>query len=240
MMSKGALGDYRGAAAKLVTTWTHLSPQARADLLLRAVNDALSTEGVPAILGADLTSLENPGKFEGPIWRMAVDDTTFSKREFKHKQAEINEASSTVFHEGRHAEQRFTAARLYAQEHPDAAADQVAEKVGIKESIAQQATAMRSQKIPADQQQSAQAFRNDDVDNKEEHKAAEKIAPPLTEAANAAAKIFATLSPEDQAIVGARWQECRQRVITILDAYYNLATERDAYAAEKQLGLKTK
>jgi len=240
MMSKGALGDYRAAAAKLVATWTDLSPQARADLLLRAVNDALSTENVPAILGADLTSLENPGKFEGPIWRMALDDTTFSKREFKNKEAEINETSSTVFHEGRHAEQRFTAARLFAQEHREAAADQVAEKVGIKESIAKQAIAMRSQEIPAEQQQAAHAFRNDDVDNKEEHKAAEKIAPPLTDAANAAAKIFASLSPEDQAIAGARWQECRQRVITILDAYYNLATERDAYAAEKQLGLNKK
>ncbi|HWE27913.1 MAG TPA: hypothetical protein VHB97_07915 [Polyangia bacterium] len=240
MMSKGALGDYRAAAAKLVTKWTGLSPQSRADLLLQAVNDALSTETVPPITHADLQKLPNPGKFEAPLWKMAVDVGTFSKRDFKNKVAEINEASSTVFHEGRHAEQRFTAARLFAQEHKEATAEVVSDKVGIRKDIAQHAIALRAEQIPAEQQESARAFRNDDVDNKEAHQAAEKIAPPITEAANAAARIFAALSPEDQSLAGARWQECRQRVITILDSYYNLATERDAYAAEKQLGLKTK
>ena len=33
----------------------------------------------------------------------------------------------------------------------------------------------------------------------------------------------------------ARWQELRQQAIAGLEAYYHLATERDAYAAQKQL-----
>jgi hypothetical protein len=39
----------------------------------------------------------------------------------------------------------------------------------------------------------------------------------------------------DQGIASARWAELRQRAIVALDAYYQLATERDAYAAQKQL-----
>jgi hypothetical protein len=241
MMSSAALGDYRGAAAQLQSKWGDLDGQGRADLLLDAVNRALSTEKVPSILGTELVDLPNPGKFDGPDWMMRVDQDLFTRGVFKtDKKHAINEAASTVFHEGRHAEQRFTAARLFAQENRDAKAGDVAAKVGIQENIADQAIAMRGQAIPAEQQKSAHAFRNDLVNNQEEHRQAEKIAPLITEAANSAGAMFAALSPEDRAIVGARWQEYRQRVMTILDAYYNLATERDSYAAEKQLGLETK
>ncbi len=49
--------------------------------------------------------------------------------------------------------------------------------------------------------------------------------------------MFHQLKPSDQQKVATTWQEYRARAIEILNAYYNLPAERDAYAAEKKLGI---
>jgi hypothetical protein len=234
MMSKAVLGDYKKAAKTLHDQWDNLDARARANALLDAVNNALSSEKVPPILRVDFQNLTNPAEFLASEWAMKMNERLFSKLRSPGID-EVGQVASMVFHEGRHAEQRFSIARLIATKNPSDSLTDVARKAGVNDEIAAQAMKLRSTPLPAQQQQSAEAFQHATRDNPDQHKEIERAAGDITDAANHVAAIFRTMSPGDQAITSARWQDLRQRTIVALEAYYALATERDAYAAQKQL-----
>lgn len=239
MLSKGALGDYKSAADKLTKDWGKLSPHGRAAFVVGAANEALSQEQVPAVKPA-LEGIPNPAHFEHDRWIIAVNQESFEKSgaAFEDKDREIHNLASDVFHEGRHAEQRFTLARQIANQDPKATELTVAHTVKIPQSIAAQAVAMRKQPLEPAQAKAAGSFAKDVVDHPQEHGAAEQAAPLVSDTITKAYRIFNELKPEERAAVAAQWQECRARAIEILDAYYNLATERDAYASEQKLGIE--
>lgn len=241
MMSKGALGDYKSAADKLTKDWGKLSPHGRAEFLVDAANQALSAELVPPV-DSLLKSLPNPAHFEHDNWRIAVNQESFEKRarEFEDENRDIDNLASDVFHEGRHAEQRFTLARQVADQDNRATKTDIADKVGIPENIAGKALALRSKQLDPAQAKAADAFGKDVVDHAPEHASAEKVAPTISERVTELYGIFNALKPEERATVATQWQECRAQAIAVLDAYYNLATERDAYAAEKKLGIENR
>ncbi len=181
MMSKGALGDYRGAADKLTKDWGKLSPLGRAESLVDAANEALSQEKIPGVDKA-LKQIPNPAHFESINWLIAVKQDSFEKPggEFKDKKREIHNLASDVFHEGRHAEQRFTIARQMASQDAKATQASIAHDVGIPDDVAAKAVELRTkplEPVSGDENKTADGLKDDAVDHKPEHKSAEDVAP---------------------------------------------------------------
>lgn len=234
MMSKEALRGYADAAKKLQQSWSSLGqPHARAQFLLDAVNEALAAEQVPAISEVKLAKMANPGQFTADSWSMMMNEPLFSSTAPK----DIGGIASAVFHEGRHAEQRFSIARLLAEKITDPAT--LKSRAGVREDIAAKAIALRTSPLKGAQRQAAEQFEHATVDNPA-HKNIEDSSAAITDAANIAATVFQRLPPADQTIAGARWTDVRQRTVVALEAYYQLATERDAFAAQKQLDAQSK
>lgn len=234
MMKTEVLQGYQEAAKNLETSWASLGqPQARARFLLDAVNRAIAVENVPAIKNVLLVELTNPGQFNASSWVMEMNKPIFEATVPEN----LGQVASQVFHEGRHAEQRFAVARLVAGK--TTSIGQIQKQAAVSQDIAKKALELRSEPMSPEQEKAAEGFKRDTVDNPAHH-AIENAAGQITDAANQAAAAFRTMSPDDQAIVSARWQELRQRAITALDAYYHLSTERDAYAAQKQLAAATR
>lgn len=232
MMKSEALQGYEAAAEQLSSKskWDDKPPAARAKVLLDAVNEALATEKVPAILGLQLMEMSNPGEFIARDWVMHMSEAIFTAP----KPPNMAVVASQVFHEGRHAEQRFLVARLIASQMPHAPASKVAKAAGVLPEIAAKACELRSEPLAPEQHAKAEAFKHATVDNPA-HKQIESAASAITDAANHAGALFHALAPRDQGQVSARWQELRQQAIAGLEAYFHLATERDAFAAQKQL-----
>lgn len=232
MMKTEALQGYEAAAEQLSSKskWDGKPPAARAKVLLDAVNEALATEKVPAILGLQLMEMSNPGEFVAKDWVMHMSEAIFTAP----KPPKMSVVASQVFHEGRHAEQRFLVARLIASQMPHAPASKVAKAAGVLPEIAAKACELRSEPLAPEQHAKAEAFKHATVDNPA-HKQIESAASAITDAANHAGALFHALAPGDQPQVAARWQELRQQAIAGLEAYFHLATERDAFAAQKQL-----
>ena len=231
MMKTEALQGYEAAAEQLKGTgWSDRTPAARAQVLLDAVNAALGAEKVPAIQRVDLQDMLNPGEFVAKSWIMHMSDKIFSASAAPN----ITDVASKVFHEGRHAEQRFTIARLIATKNPKWDATRVAHAAKIWPEAAVKACALRPEPLSPEQTEKAEAFKHATVDNPA-HQQIEQSSAEITDAANKAGALFHALSAADQTTVAARWHELRQQAIAGLEAYYHLATERDAYAAQKQL-----
>ncbi len=231
MMKTEVLQGYEAAAKQLQTSWGDLAPSARAQLLLDAVNEALAAEKVPAIIGVDLQKLSNPGKFTADSWRMRMNEMIFAASVPKN----VTETASVVFHEGRHAEQRFAIARLIATKQSHDPPAKIAKAAGVPLSVATKACELRAEPLSPEQEQKAEAFKHATVDDTKRHRDIEKTAEEITAAANQAGALFHALSPADQAVASARWHELRQKAIAGLEPYFHLATERDAFAAQKQL-----
>ena len=125
-------------------------------------------------------------------------------------------------------------ARLVATQKPHYTVQKIAKAADVPIQVATKACDLRTEPLSPAQQEKAQEFKQATVDNPA-HKDIEHMSEAITDAANHAAAAFHALSPTDQATASARWQELRQQAIAGLEAYYHLATERDAYAAQKQL-----
>ena len=230
MMKTEVLQGYEAAAEQLKSNWGDRTPEARAKVLLDAVNEALAAEKVPAIIRVQLQKMPNPGEFMAKDWLMYMNEQIFKAS----APPAISEVASQVFHEGRHAEQRFVMARLIATKHRKYDFHQVAKAAGVLPEVGAKACALRSEPLSPDQEKSAESFKHSTVDNPA-HKNIEENAMAITHAANETAALFRALDPSDQLKASALWQELRQQAIAGLEAYYHLATERDAYTAQKQL-----
>jgi hypothetical protein len=124
---------------------------------------------------------------------------------------------------------------LIATKNPKWDAARVAHAARIWPEAAAKACTLRSEPLSPEQTEKAEAFKHATVDNPAAHKQIEDSAAEITDAANKAGALFHALSPADQTKVAPRWQELRQQAIAGLEGYYHLATERDAFAAQKQL-----
>jgi hypothetical protein len=236
----GAIDSYLAQSSKLADRWEKLDAQGRADFLLQQINRALQRELVPAIRTANLGSPEGTNaSFDAAEWTLNVNSDQFDRRQFKgktDKRKHVDGLASNVFHEGRHAEQRFGVARLLARQNKDVA--DIVKQAGVDEKVAREAKIIELEKkhpVSPEENQAAERMSADVVDKGPEHVEIEHLIPKIGAAGTEAAEMFAQLSPEDRQKVAATWQEYRGRMIVALDAYYQLPAEQDAYAAEKQL-----
>jgi hypothetical protein len=232
------LSAYRGAVAKLVPKWQDLSPEKRAHALLEALNHVLGFEQVYPVKEVVLGPLSGAdGMFTPLRWKMTVSEQKFTNGFLKPPQ--IENAASDVFHEGRHAEQRFSVARLMAGQ--GLKSDKIAEGAGIDEDAAKHA--IRVEKAHpltpnSPEEKDAKAFSGDTVAHGDEHRAIEHLAAVISALGPEARTMFDGLTAEDRAATKGRWEAVRARMYQVIDAYQRLATEKDAFAAEEKLGLK--
>lgn len=102
----------REAQAAVIDRWHTMTPDARATELVRLVNARLDTAGVPPVAVNTVARGEVMGEFDGHLWQMTVSLTRLSPAQPDVKQA--RRLVATVYHEARHAEQRFRMAQLRA------------------------------------------------------------------------------------------------------------------------------
>jgi hypothetical protein len=116
-----AVEQYAGVAQKLRENWARLTPYSRAQMLVTAVNFELAHVDVPSTtfeLSDKLPPL-NAGEFvaDDKNWTFLLNKAMFSdpSPDSIDQQGEGRPGlAQTVYHEGRHAEQRFRIARLKA------------------------------------------------------------------------------------------------------------------------------
>jgi hypothetical protein len=228
------LDQYRSTVEKMVPLWSGLSAEDRTKALMGALNEVLASEKVSPVQIWSLVPMPGAGgRFNSRNWTIFLSQEIFGNASLAP--AQIKAAASDLFHEGRHAEQRFATARLLASKGQPVA--QIAASVNIEASIAQQAVAV-AHEHPLDPAQAAQAelFYKDTVEHKSEHQATEILAREVAVAGPKARTVFDALSPDVQAVVRATWQDYRSRMYEVIDAYENLPVEKDARAAELPLG----
>jgi hypothetical protein len=117
--------------AKVVQTeWVKLATaDERAKALIAAVNEQLVAAGVPPVKREFQNVPGEFGHFSFETWTMTLGEPEFAKDDASEK--ERREASTTVYHEARHAEQWFMMARLLAGEGLSAKA--ISKRMGIPE-----------------------------------------------------------------------------------------------------------
>jgi hypothetical protein len=95
------------------TTVSSMSPQDRAELLMADVNARLAAQGVPAIGWSFGASGNLYGSFDASAWSMQLNEAYFGETSTDVNQLTYNyeQASQTIYHEARHAEQTFRAGR---------------------------------------------------------------------------------------------------------------------------------
>lgn len=133
---------------KLQKDWPHLTPSKRIEALQKLANEQLGKTGVPQMKlrsmalnsGADSCAGHSYGYFSPSDWNM-----TLASEDLSHKHlddANAGELADTLYHESRHAEQDYLVARLEAAKlqksgmTPDQQIDAIAQKTGVKRSIA--------------------------------------------------------------------------------------------------------
>jgi hypothetical protein len=232
MLSDRSLHAYQAAVQKILESghWRSLTPRQRGDELVAAANHALATEHVPPLKPwKPLDKAGGAGMFDARYWRMQLSTALLGKQDLDD---EARRTASDVFHEARHAEQRFNMARLLVRQHPTA---ETAEMLGIPIHVVEVAKDAGPLAANSPEAEAAQKFVDDAVTNKDEHRSLERLAPAVTDAGNRAVALFDSLAPEERAAVETRWNACRARMHEVLDAYHGLATEHDAEDAEKRL-----
>jgi hypothetical protein len=113
-----------------------MTPYSRAKAFLNAANYELGIIDVPRV--DDLEMKKLPGddaEFQAEGWKMLVNPPGFADDQGTDDR--VAESASTIYHEARHAEQAFLAARLLAAKKLKP--DEIADTFGIRQDIAAQA-----------------------------------------------------------------------------------------------------
>ena len=241
------LGEYRAEIANLTpSVWEGLAtPEKRADALTSALNKSLATEQVRPVADETAKLSGQDAHFTPDTWTMTVNVTKLARS--RVSVGDIESAGSDVFHEGKHAEQRFSVARMMARQAMDAKTevtpaviDGIAQKSHIEAKAVADAVAVeRKQPMTpgSPEQKDAAAFLDDTVTHHEEHHSTETTAKLINTLGPKASALFHALDAKDQAAMRATWEEYRARMFKVFDAYQRLPVEKDAFAAEKELGL---
>jgi hypothetical protein len=230
MPAPAALEKYDSVAQAMIDNWSTMLPHARFDRLLAAVNQALDTEQVPHISGWNETASKTiAGQFHPASWTIDLSSIAFGKHVDNARKID---AVKTVFHEGRHAHQRFTMARLLAtqgQSEGDIAS--LLQMDAKKVALAVKSAAQQPMDTNSAEARAAGAMVNDAGVHGPEHRATERSANELTQLGNEAFDIYSALP--DKAPFATQWAEYARRMHEAIDAYHNLPTEHDAEAAER-------
>jgi hypothetical protein len=241
------LGEYRAEIANLTPhVWERLgTPEQRAGALTAALNRSLATEQVRPVDDEVAKLSGQDAHFTPDSWTMTVNVTKLART--RVSVGDIESAGSDVFHEGKHAEQRFSVARMMArqaidakQEITPAVIDGIQDKSHINFKAVEDAVAVeRKQPMTpgSPEQKDAATFLDDTVTHHEEHNSTEKTAKLVNTLGPQASQLFHSLDAKDQAAMRATWEEYRVRMFKVFDAYQRLPVEKDAFAAEKELGL---
>jgi hypothetical protein len=133
--AKFAIGQYVGLAHRVQQAWGRLTPYSRVKALLTGANYELGIIDVPGV-GFELKKLDgDAAEFRADSWKMLVDPPAFADDQGTDDL--VADSASHVYHEARHAEQAFLAARLLAAKKLKP--DEIADTFGIREDIAAQA-----------------------------------------------------------------------------------------------------
>jgi hypothetical protein len=97
------------ASQGLGSRWAQLSPAQRLEEALNVVNAELDVHGVPPVRAKEMETVATRGQFDRRGWSVEID-----KHLLDGEEASAQKLTSTLLHEGRHAEQVFTAARVKA------------------------------------------------------------------------------------------------------------------------------
>lgn len=112
-MAKGeALGTYAKGARGVLKDWATMTPNRRAIKLAGLAIAQLTKLGVPAPSIAVKNLGSSNGSFSHTTWTLNINTKLVSKTTIT--EAEVARLSNTVYHEARHCEQFFRAARLWA------------------------------------------------------------------------------------------------------------------------------
>ena len=153
---------YAEGLGGLLENWEAQLPQVRANAALALVNARLAAIGVPGIVSVTLTD-GSPG-FIDETWTMVVPNATCNfadpSNDAEQRNA-VKQMMADMYHEGRHAEQMFRAARQYKIENagadrgaiqsrfkmPNAVADAVVANAGgaLADGEGHEATAWRAE-----------------------------------------------------------------------------------------------
>ncbi|MCU1281858.1 MAG: hypothetical protein JWM53_5404 [bacterium] len=233
------LSEYRSEIDSLIPSWTNevRAPERRAHDLTTAINHALATEKVHPVEDAVAKLSGHAAHFDAAKWTMTVGAKKLENP--SPKASDVHDIASDVFHEGRHAEQRFNVARLMASKG-DLTAEMISTQAGISLEAVKKAVSVEKEQPMAPnapEKKDAAAFFDDTVVHGEAHSSTERVAKAVNTLGPEARALFDALSPHDQAAMKAKWEEFRIRMFKVFDAYQRLPTEKDSFAAEKQLGL---
>jgi hypothetical protein len=241
------LGEYRAEIANLTPdVWERLgTPEKRAEVLTSALNKTLATEQVRPVDDETAKLSGQDAHFTPDTWIMTVNAAKLARG--RVSVGDIESAGSDVFHEGKHAEQRFSVARMMARQAMEAKTEitpavikDISQKSHIHaDAVTDAVDVERKQPMTpgSPEQKDAGAFLDDTVTHHDEHSSTEKTAKLINTIGLEASSLFHSLDAKDQAAMRATWEAYRVRMFKVFDAYQRLPVEKDAFAAEKELGL---
>ncbi len=130
-----AVGQYVGVAKKVGERWGEMTPYARAQALVTAVNFELSHFDVPKVAFVLKDLGDDNGQLDFATWTLELNSERFKKG--TPEAADLPGVARTVYHESRHADQWFRMARLQAGLKMKA--DDIEDKLGIPSSVVKEA-----------------------------------------------------------------------------------------------------
>ena len=138
--------EFAGKVGKLADLEEHRGKPASADdrkrLLSIALDTSLRKAGSPPLPTALKTLPDSTmGSMSGDDWTMSLNRKRFEQPDSDPKpyREQLSEIADTMYHEGRHSEQHFRAARLLAA--GGASSDEIQERTGLPRHITDQAFA---------------------------------------------------------------------------------------------------
>jgi len=150
LMDANSMARMSKGTENLNAEWDRLTPQQRLDRALAELNAELDVQGVPRIRARLADSASSSGQWSSWQWSASVDPAVAAD---SAAGGSAQKLASTLYHEGRHAEQDFIVARLKAQEVESPAVLTYPKSeggLGIPQEVANQAAA---RKLPADSPQ---------------------------------------------------------------------------------------
>ena len=111
LSDEAAMARVGKAMDKIHERWDSLTPKQRLDEAMAELNAELETQGVPAVRAVEAESATATGGWRGSKWRIEVSPDQLAS---SADGGSARKLGTTLWHEGRHAEQAWTNARLKA------------------------------------------------------------------------------------------------------------------------------
>jgi len=127
------LSSYTTESAKLWKDKTKTEPEIAKQLVDTLLNDRLAALDAPPVKFKIVHDLGDRGVFSPKDWELQLDDLQFQPGP-KH---DLKQTTSTIYHEGRHAEQNFKVAQMLAGKKRTV--DQIIVETGINPDVAKKA-----------------------------------------------------------------------------------------------------